>query len=127
MKKRRHLTLLEVLIAMSIVIFSALPLIAPHVAMYREQKELVGKVEMDRKVQNWFAQVYEDLLLGKMALPDESAEAFEGAVYSVREIERKGSKTKAHLYELTVDAQGQKYHYHVAIRDEKEEADSHTD
>ncbi len=50
MKKKRHVLLLEVLIALAIVTLCILPLLHPHVAILSEEKSFVREIELDRLV-----------------------------------------------------------------------------
>lgn len=61
--RKRHFLLLEVLIAFAIVIFCAIPLIAPHVDMYKAQREWLDKEELDHVVNLLYADLLEKLYL----------------------------------------------------------------
>lgn len=97
LKKSRSLTLLEVLIAMAIVMLAAIPLLAPHVAMYREQKKLIGKIREDHAAQAQFVAFYERLLRG------------EESVDGLKLIKE---KAKAALYEYQIG----NYKYEIAVK-----------
>lgn len=59
--KKRHYLLLEVLIAFMIVAFCAIPLIAPHSWMIREESELLQEIEKDRNVNLIYSYIVEQL------------------------------------------------------------------
>lgn len=111
---------------MTLVVLCGLPLIAPHVALYREQKELVRKVKIDQQVQNWFAQYYEELLQGRAEITEEKREAFPGAVFWAEEKKKKGEKNTAHLIEIKVQADGQLFNYQIAAKHEEKTEKNHT-
>lgn len=58
-RKLRHMLLLEVLIALSIVLLCILPLLQPHVVMIQSEKDFIREVQLDRVVNQLFA----DLLI----------------------------------------------------------------
>jgi len=53
--KRRHIVLLEVLIAFALVALCALPLIYPHVYILKSEKAFVNSVELDHAVNLLYA------------------------------------------------------------------------
>lgn len=59
--KRRHITLLEVLIALFIISMCAVPLLAPHFRMFIHQRRFVDKIELDRAVSLFYGQIVEKL------------------------------------------------------------------
>lgn len=63
---RRHILLLEVLIAFAIIVLCIFPLIYPHAAMAKSQREFIRKIELDHVVTLLFGQVYEDLQTNKI-------------------------------------------------------------
>ncbi len=76
--KRHPILLLEVLIAFAIIVLCIFPLIYPHAAMARTQREFIKKIELDHVVTLLFAQVYQDLLTNKIEWGDiESKKGFE--------------------------------------------------
>lgn len=68
--KKRSLLLLEVLIAFAIIVLCIFPLIYPHAAMAKAQKEFVQKVQLDHAVTLLYGQIYQDLLTNKIEWPD---------------------------------------------------------
>lgn len=68
--KRRDLTLLEVLIAFSIVVLCIFPLLYPHVAIFRQQSSFIEKIEMDHAVNLLFGKVYEKLYMQEIPIQD---------------------------------------------------------
>lgn len=76
--KRRPILLLEVLIAFAIIVLCIFPLIYPHAAMAKAQREFIKKIELDHVVTLLFAQIYQDLLTNKIEWSDiESKRKFE--------------------------------------------------
>lgn len=68
--KRRPILLLEVLIAFAIIVLCIFPLIYPHAAMARAQREFIKKIELDHVVTLLFAQIYQDLQTNKIEWSD---------------------------------------------------------
>jgi hypothetical protein len=58
-KRRRHALLMEILIAFSLVLMCAFPLLYPHFAMLKAEKEAIHTIELDRLV----GFVYSDLII----------------------------------------------------------------
>lgn len=58
---KRCMLMLEVLIAMAIVALCLLPLISPHVLVYKSQKEFTHSIQMARKANELFGEVLERL------------------------------------------------------------------
>lgn len=76
--KRRPILLLEVLIAFAIIVLCIFPLIYPHAAMAKSQREFIKKIELDHVVTLLFAQIYQDLQTNKIEWSDiESKKIFE--------------------------------------------------
>lgn len=46
--KRRHLTLLEVLIAFLLIVIAAIPLLAPYPYIFKAEESFINEIEMDR-------------------------------------------------------------------------------
>jgi hypothetical protein len=59
--EKRHYLLLEVLIAFTIVTLCALPLIAPHSWMIKEESELLQDIEKDRYVNLIYSHIVEQM------------------------------------------------------------------
>ena len=59
--KKRCIVLLEVLIAFALVALCAIPLIYPHIAVLKSEKEFIAKVELDHLVNLLFANRLEKL------------------------------------------------------------------
>lgn len=107
MKRRRHLTLLEVLIALTLVVLFALPLVAPHVGMYREQRRWAKSIQEDLKQDAWYAELYEALLMQKVTI-QEGENHFNDTNFDVKLISKKGKNPQALLYEIRLE-NGKKY------------------
>lgn len=76
--KRRPILLLEVLIAFAIIVLCIFPLLYPHAAIARAQREFIKKIELDHAITLLFAQIYQDLLTNKIEWMDiESKKKFE--------------------------------------------------
>ena len=58
---KRYSLMLEVLIAFVLVALCVFPLISPHVAIYRQQREFVLKIELDQAVSNLYSALLEKL------------------------------------------------------------------
>jgi len=67
---KRPILLLEVLIAFAIIVLCIFPLIYPHAAMAKSQREFVRKIELDHAVTLLFAQIYQDLYTNRIPWPD---------------------------------------------------------
>lgn len=68
--KKRHILLLEVLIAFAIIVLCIFPLIYPHAAMAKSQREFIKKIELDHAVSLLFGQIYQDLQRNKIEWND---------------------------------------------------------
>lgn len=60
-KRRRHVTLMEVLIAFVLVTFCLIPLLSPHVAILKEQHQFLRKIQLDHAVNLYTGHVVEKL------------------------------------------------------------------
>lgn len=69
-KTKRAFLLLEVLIAFALVTLCAIPLIYPHAAIYRTQKEFVNKIELDHEVNLIYVNLLEKLHRNEIPLED---------------------------------------------------------
>ncbi|MBS4167333.1 MULTISPECIES: type II secretion system protein [unclassified Neochlamydia] len=67
---RRHVLLLEVLIAFALTGLCIFPLIYPQVVIAKSQREFIKKIELDRVVTLLFAQIYQDLFTNKINWAD---------------------------------------------------------
>lgn len=56
---KRHMILLEVLIALMLVALCALPLIYPHVAVLIEQKKFIKTIKLDHAVTLMYAEIFD--------------------------------------------------------------------
>lgn len=63
---KKHFTLLEVLIAFALIVLCVLPIISPHVAIYKAQRSFVKKIELDHVVNLLYANIYEDIQKNKI-------------------------------------------------------------
>lgn len=121
--KRRPILLLEVLIAFAIIVLCIFPLIYPHAAMAKAQREFIKKIELDHVVTLLFAQIYQDLLMNKIEwneienkkkfeiLPQDLQKLNQGrslpykGYYRLESIKHKPKspqETTAYIYELTL-------------------------
>ena len=64
---RRPILLLEVLIAFALVALCAIPLIYPHVAIFKEEKKFISVIELDHAVNLLFANRLEKLYLHEIS------------------------------------------------------------
>lgn len=60
-KNKHYVTLLEVLIAFSLVVFCLIPLLHPHVAMVKLQSEFLQKIKLDHAINVMTGQIVEKL------------------------------------------------------------------
>lgn len=132
--RRRRLTLLEVLIAFTLIILSLVPLLSPHVTYYRTQRKLTEMIRIDHAVSMWYASFYEKMLDGEISweeLPFDTFKPIEelpiSASYLVKSVKDKGN---VHLLQVHVetDLMGTLTYYAVAKRniDEAEETAADT-
>lgn len=62
--------LLEAMIAFALVVLCALPLLAPHAAMLKAQRQFIRKVDLDHVVNLLYASVLEQLYLNTIGWND---------------------------------------------------------
>ena len=67
---RRHIALLEVLIAFAIVALCVLPLIFPHVFILRSEKKFIATVELDHAVNLIYADKLQKLYQNEISWQD---------------------------------------------------------
>jgi hypothetical protein len=84
---RRHFLLLEVLIAFALVALCALPLVYPHTAILKEQREFIRKVELDHVVNLLYANVMEKLYLNKISWSEIMQGSFDITEETLKEID----------------------------------------
>jgi len=135
--RRKHLTLLEVMIAFLLIILCVIPLVTPHLMMYREQKRLLLQVNLDHLANRLYAEIYQDLQQGEIPwevleneesvpldrlarrinriLPEESRYQFK----LIKPKNRKEGPLQKYLYQLTLsfswDEQNAQYTYQVFV------------
>lgn len=63
---KRHILLLEVLIAIAIIVMCIVPMLQPHLYMLQEEKSFIREVELDRVV----GVVYTNLLVDRFYRPN---------------------------------------------------------
>lgn len=68
--KRRYFLLIEVMIALTLIIFAVLPLIYPHFYIYKEQKSFVNKLNLDLAVNHFYAHIIEQLQRNEISFQD---------------------------------------------------------
>jgi len=68
--KKHSILLLEVLIAFAIIVLCIFPLIYPHAAMAKAQKEFVQKVRLNHAITLLYGQIYQDLLANRIEWTD---------------------------------------------------------
>jgi hypothetical protein len=68
--QRRHQSLLEVLIAFALIALCVLPLIYPHVAIYKAQNKFARKLELDHVVNLLYGKVLEKLYMNTIPWAD---------------------------------------------------------
>ncbi len=67
---KRPFLLLEVLIAFLLIVLCAIPLISPHVAIFRDQKTFIEKIEVDHAVAEVYGNMIEQIY--RQAIPWET-------------------------------------------------------
>lgn len=60
-KSKRPFTLLEVLIAFLIIVLCVIPLISPHVTIYKDQLAFIERIELDHAVNELYGNIIEQL------------------------------------------------------------------
>jgi len=68
--QRRHIALLEVLICFALIALCILPLIYPHVAILKSEKDFVNTIELDHAVNLLYANVLQKLYLREISWAD---------------------------------------------------------
>lgn len=64
---KRHMILLEVLIALSLIVMCAMPLIYPHVFLLQAQRKFVKTIELDHDVNLLYADVFQRMHTGEIS------------------------------------------------------------
>lgn len=59
--RKRHILLLEVLIAFALIVMCILPLLSPHAFILKTQRTLINEVELDHQVNLLYAGIVEKL------------------------------------------------------------------
>jgi hypothetical protein len=59
--KKRHMILLEVMIALALIALCVLPLLAPHAFLLKQQKQFISTIELDHMVNLLYADTVERL------------------------------------------------------------------
>lgn len=68
--RKRPVMMLEAMIAFALVVLCALPLIAPHTAMLKAQRQFIRKVDLDHTVNLLYASVLEQLYMNTIGWSD---------------------------------------------------------
>lgn len=66
-KSKRHMILLEVLISLAIIALCILPLLAPHLAMLKQQRKFINEMKLDHAVHLFYIDVLELLQQNKIS------------------------------------------------------------
>lgn len=127
--RKRHLTLLEVLICFTMIILCVAPLLGPHVSYYQTQRQLVKQVEMNLAIANWYASFYEELLKGQrnwdslvLDTPQEITLIDEKIVYLLTKKKDKiGANKEMHFFEMRFLRGEHSYTYYFVVQREKNE------
>lgn len=64
---RRHMILLEILIALALITLCILPLLTPHVAMIKQQKKFINEMKLDHTVHLLYVDVLEQMQQNKIS------------------------------------------------------------
>lgn len=65
--RKRHQSLLEVLIAFVLITLCVIPLIYPHIAIYKDQIKFTHKLELDHAVNLMYGKIIEKLYLNTIS------------------------------------------------------------
>lgn len=107
--RRRHLTLLEVMISFTLLALCLYPLLSPHVDYYKAQKQLSAYMRTNISLNNWYAEFYERILAGEEVVEDEDFPldlVGEKATYRVELVnEKKGINQAVMLLKVIVHTQ----------------------
>lgn len=79
--KKRHMILLEVMIALALIALCVLPLLAPHAFLLKQQKQFISTIELDHAVNLLYADMLEKL--HKQEIPWQGIQ--EGTVFPIDE------------------------------------------
>ena len=60
-KRVSHFLLLEVMISFALIVLCVLPLISPHIAIFKSQKDFVDRIELDHVVNLLYGDMYASL------------------------------------------------------------------
>ncbi len=90
---KKPFSLLEVIIALTLVSFCALPLIYPHVAMLKAQYVFTRRMQLDHAVNLLYATVLEKLYLNKISWSDLTQTKFEITDQLIQEAHLEGLLT----------------------------------
>lgn len=96
---KRHMLLLEVLIALSLVLLCLLPLLQPHIVMIQDEKDFTRDVQLDRVVNQLFADLLVQEFYNQRIGWDAIAAKREVAIPSdaVKKLGYQGSYTISHV------------------------------
>jgi hypothetical protein len=89
--KRRHQSLLEVLIAFALIALCILPMMYPHVAIYKAQNKFIHKVELDHVVNLLYGKILEKLYMNTINWNDLEQTTFPVDAEILKEIQFDGS------------------------------------
>ena len=70
LREKRHIVLLEVLIAFALVVLCALPLIYPHMAIFKAERKFIDTIELNHVVNLLYANRLEKLYLREIPWDD---------------------------------------------------------
>lgn len=68
--RKQSFLLLEVLIAFTLVVLCIIPLLSPHVGIYKEQKHFINQIEWNHAVHLIYVDVLEKMHKGEISLAD---------------------------------------------------------
>lgn len=68
--RKQSFLLLEVLIAFTLVVLCIIPLLAPHVGIYKEQKHFINQIEWNHAVHLIYVDVLEKMHKGEISIAD---------------------------------------------------------
>lgn len=69
-RSKRPFLLLEVLISFMLIVLCILPLLAPHVAIYKEQKQFINRIELNNRINLLYVDILEKMHKGEITLAE---------------------------------------------------------
>lgn len=113
--RKRPIMMLEAMIAFALVVLCAIPLIAPHTAMLKAQRQFIRKIDLDHAVNLLYASVLEQLYMNSIGWNDLLNHAFP--------IRKEDLQRLGFTYGLGYEGS---YQFHIIKRKPKDENDPYS-